>query len=190
MKKTWFRRGAVIIAALMLLFSCVVSAAATDFIPKVTVENTDTSTITITVDESNDSILQEKKPTLSVPCSFAAAMVTHEDSTVPSTLKDGNISFDVAEGGVYVIRTAAVSGDNGGNGGNGGNGDDGGNSDSSGSSGGVSDGNTLLESPKTGDAGIMCHAAMSVLSATGLLLHRRIKAAPLSDSGTGTADAK
>lgn len=166
MKKTWFRRGEGIVAALMLLFSCVVSAAAADFIPKVTVENTDASTITITVDESNDSILQEKKPTLSVACTFTAASVTHEGITVPSTLKDGKISFEVAEGGVYVIRAAAVSG---------GNDNNGGNSGSSGNSDGLSGGNTLVESPKTGDVGMMFYAAMSVFSATGLLLHKRTK---------------
>lgn len=166
MKKTWFRRGAGIVAALMLLFSCVVSVAAADFIPKVTVENTDASTITVTVEESNTSILQEKKPTLSLPCTFPAASVIHEGSTVPSTLKDGKISFEVAEGGVYVIRAAAVSG---------GNDNNGGNSGSSGNSGGLSGGNTLVESPKTGDVGMMCYAAMSVLSATGLLLRKRTK---------------
>lgn len=166
MKKTWFRRGAVIVVALMLLFSCVISAAAADFIPKVTVENTDASTITVTVEESNTSILQEKKPNLMVACTFPAASVIHEGSTVPSTLKDGKISFEVAEGGVYVIRAAAVSG---------GNDNNGGNSDSSGNSGGLSGGNTLVESPKTGDVGMMCYAAMSVLSATGLLLHKRTK---------------
>lgn len=160
MKKTWFRRGAGIVAALMLLFSCVVSVAAADFIPKVTVENTDASTITVTVEESNTSILQEKKPTLSLACTFPAASVIHEGSTVPSTLKDGKISFEVADGGVYVIRAAAASG---------------GNSGSSGNSDGLSGGNTLVESPKTGDVGMMCYAAMSVLSATGLLLHKRTK---------------
>ena len=166
MKKTWFRRGAGIVAALMLLFSCVVSVAAADFIPKVTVENTDASTFTVTVEESNTSILQEKKPTLSVACPFTAASVTHEGITVPSTLKDGKISFEVAEGGVYVIRATAVSG---------GNDNNGGNSGSSGNSGGLSGGNTLVESPKTGDAGMMFYAAMSVLSATGLFLRKHTK---------------
>lgn len=152
MRKNWMRRTAVMAAALVLLLSCVVSAAAAEFIPKVTVEQTDTKTIAVTVDESNDAILSQKKPTLSVACGFSCAYVTHGGSTVESTLKDGQVSFTVDAGGVYTIH--ALSG---------------------GSSSGSVGSTPLVESPKTGDVGVVCYAAMAALAAAGTVLHKSRK---------------
>lgn len=59
--------------------------------------------IAVTVQHSD--VLVSEVPTLSIPCDFAYATVTHTPSgeAIPCTIADGQVSFPVAAGGEYVI---------------------------------------------------------------------------------------
>lgn len=57
--------------------------------------------ITVTVKDS--TVLASQKPTLTIPCDFEKAYITHKGKTVDSVLEGGSISFTVASGGDYVI---------------------------------------------------------------------------------------
>lgn len=74
------------------------------FNAKLTVDRTNEENGVITVTVEDSSVLAQYKPTLSVPCDFTEAYVTHNGSAVDSTLAEGTISFRVASGGNYVIK--------------------------------------------------------------------------------------
>ena len=98
MKHTMFRNLLAVVLVCLLLSP---AALADDFNAKLEIDSSVAGVITVTVQDS--SILAEKVPTLSIPCDFAYAEVTHNGETVTATLADGQISFPVAEGGDYVI---------------------------------------------------------------------------------------
>ena len=66
----------------------------------------ESDTITVTVNDS--PVLNDKQPTLAIPCDYAYATVTYQDEsgeeTVACTLEDGQVYFRVARGGTYVIQ--------------------------------------------------------------------------------------
>jgi len=84
---------------LAMILSC--TALAADFNASVTFGEDSNGNMTVTVQHSD--ILAQQKPTLTVPCNLETAYVSYQGETVPSTLKDGEITFEVAAGGVYTI---------------------------------------------------------------------------------------
>ena len=97
----------------LILFVCVFSLllsvtalAAGDFNAGVTITQ-ETGKISVTVSTDSDAVLSEQKPTLSVPCSFAAAKVTLNGAEIDATIANGEITFEVAQGAdKYAIRRA------------------------------------------------------------------------------------
>lgn len=77
------------------------------FDPEVTVEeNGSTMTVTLSSKGANDEILASKRPTLTVACDYARAVVTDPNGVrIESTLTDGKISFTVTTGGIYTITS-------------------------------------------------------------------------------------
>ena len=77
------------------------------FDPEVTVEeNGSTMTVTLSSEGANDEILASKRPTLTVACDYARAVVTDPNGVrIESTLTDGKISFTVTTGGIYTITS-------------------------------------------------------------------------------------
>lgn len=97
---------------LSLLFALALSLGLTtfalaedEFDPTLTVtERGGTMVVTLVDTEANNRILAERRPTLTVPCSFTRATVTAPDGTgVDCTIGDGRISFVVTMGGAYKI---------------------------------------------------------------------------------------
>ena len=104
--------------ALTLSLSLVTFALANDngggpaqFDPKVTVtKNGGTMTVTLVNTDENTTILGNKRPTLTVACDYARAVVTDPSGArIESTLKDGKISFTVTMGGKYTITSLGTS---------------------------------------------------------------------------------
>mgnify|MGYP000065399739 CR=1 FL=1 len=101
--------------ALTLALSLATFALANDdggssaqFDPEVTVEkNGSTMTVTLSSEGANDEILASKRPTLTVACDYARAVVT--DPNGESTLSGGKISFTVTMGGKYTITRIGTS---------------------------------------------------------------------------------
>ena len=81
------------------------------FDPEVTVEkNGSTMTVTLSSEGANDEILASKRPTLTVACDYARAVVTDPNGVrIESTLTDGKISFTVTMGGSYTITSLGTS---------------------------------------------------------------------------------
>ena len=79
------------------------------FDPEVTVEeNGSTMTVTLSSEGANDEILASKRPTLTVACDYARAVVTDPNGVrIESTLSGGKISFTVTMGGKYTITRMA-----------------------------------------------------------------------------------
>ena len=81
------------------------------FDPTVTVEeNGSTMTVTLSSKGANDEILASKRPTLTVACDYARAVVTDPNGVrIESTLSGGKISFTVTMGGTYTITRIGTS---------------------------------------------------------------------------------
>ena len=81
------------------------------FDPEVTVEeNGSTMTVTLSSEGANDEILASKRPTLTVACDYARAVVTDPNGVrIESTLSGGKISFTVTMGGEYTITRIGTS---------------------------------------------------------------------------------
>lgn len=81
------------------------------FDPEVTVEeNGSTMTVTLSSEGANDEILASKRPTLTVACDYARAVVTDPNGVrIESTLSGGKISFTVTMGGEYTITSLGTS---------------------------------------------------------------------------------
>lgn len=81
------------------------------FDPEVTVEeNGSTMTVTLSSKGANDEILASKRPTLTVACDYARAVVTDPNGVrIESTLSGGKISFTVTMGGSYTITSLGTS---------------------------------------------------------------------------------
>ena len=81
------------------------------FDPEVTVEeNGSTMTVTLSSEGANDEILASKRPTLTVACDYARAVVTDPNGVrIESTLSGGKISFTVTMGGKYTITRIGTS---------------------------------------------------------------------------------
>ena len=81
------------------------------FDPTVTVEeNGSTMTVTLSSKGANDEILASKRPTLTVACDYARAVVTDPNGVrIESTLSGGKISFTVTMGGKYTITRIGTS---------------------------------------------------------------------------------
>lgn len=81
------------------------------FDPTVTVEeNGGTMTITLVNTDGNRAILEQKRPTLTVACDYARAVVTDPNGVrIESTLSGGKISFTVTIGGKYTITSLGTS---------------------------------------------------------------------------------
>lgn len=81
------------------------------FDPEVTVEeNGSTMTVTLSSKGANDEILASKRPTLTVACDYARAVVTDPNGErINSTLSGGKISFTVTTGGIYTITSLGTS---------------------------------------------------------------------------------
>lgn len=84
---------------------------AAQFDPTVTVEeNGSTMTVTLSSKGANDEILASKRPTLTVACVYARAVVTDPNGVrIESTLSGGKISFTVTMGGSYTITSLGTS---------------------------------------------------------------------------------
>ena len=84
---------------------------AAQFDPTVTVaKNGGTMTVTLSSGGANDEILASKRPTLTVACDYARAVVTDPNGVrIESTLTDGKISFTVTTGGEYTITRIGTS---------------------------------------------------------------------------------
>ena len=84
---------------------------AAQFDPTVTVaKNGSTMTVTLSREGANDEILASKRPTLTVACDYARAVVTDPNGVrIESTLTDGKISFTVTMGGEYTITRIGTS---------------------------------------------------------------------------------
>ncbi len=101
------------IAILLVLLGCLLclpaAAAGDSFNPKLTVDRTAEASgrFTVTIAETNDALLAEKKPTLRLPCSFAeATVVVPGGSLQAGIVADGSVSFKVTKGGTYTIMRA------------------------------------------------------------------------------------
>ena len=81
------------------------------FDPTVTVtKNGGTMTVTLSSEGANDEILASKRPTLTVVCDYARAVVTDPNKVrIESTLSGGKISFTVTMGGEYTITRIGTS---------------------------------------------------------------------------------
>ena len=81
------------------------------FDPEVTVEeNGGTMTVTLVNTDGNRAILENKRPTLTVACDYARAVVTDPNGVrIESTLSGGKISFTVTMGGKYTITRIGTS---------------------------------------------------------------------------------
>jgi hypothetical protein len=84
---------------------------AAQFDPTVTVaKNGGTMTVTLSSGGANDEILASKRPTLTVACDYARAVVTDPSGVrIESTLSGGKISFTVTMGGKYTITRIGTS---------------------------------------------------------------------------------
>lgn len=84
---------------------------AAQFDPTVTVaKNGGTMTVTLSSEGANDEILASKRPTLTVACDYARAVVTDPNGVrIESTLSGGKISFTVTMGGSYTITSLGTS---------------------------------------------------------------------------------
>jgi len=84
---------------------------AAQFDPTVTVaKNGGTMTVTLSSGGANDEILASKRPTLTVACDYARAVVTDPSGVrIESTLSGGKISFTVTMGGEYTITRIGTS---------------------------------------------------------------------------------
>ena len=91
-----------------LLLSASAFAAGDGFNASLTIDRSAAGQISVTVAQS--SVLAEKKPTLTIPCDFTAAYVSFGGSVIASALDAAKkeISFTVAAGGTYVIRSGAA----------------------------------------------------------------------------------
>lgn len=99
--------------ALTLSLSLATFALADDaqFDPTVTVtKNGGTMTVTLVDTDENNDILKDKRPTLTVACDYARAVVTDPSGArIESTLTGGKISFTVTMGGEYTITRIGTS---------------------------------------------------------------------------------
>lgn len=86
-------------------------SSSAQFDPTVTVaESGGTMTVTLVNTDENNDILKDKRPTLTVACDYARAVVTDPSGArIESTLKDGKISFTVTMGGSYTITSLGTS---------------------------------------------------------------------------------
>lgn len=84
---------------------------AAQFDPTVTVaKNGGTMTVTLVNTDGNRAILENKRPTLTVACDYARAVVTDPNGVrIESTLSGGKISFTVTMGGSYTITSLGTS---------------------------------------------------------------------------------
>ena len=100
----------VLIAALALS----TAAMADEFDPQLTVKRSaDRITVTLVDTESNNKILSERTPTLTVPCERTAVSVTAPGgASLAFTQVDGGVSFTVTKGGTYTITLKTTSSDN------------------------------------------------------------------------------
>lgn len=91
-----------------LLLSASAFAAEDGFNASLTIDRSAAGQIRVTVADS--SVLAAKKPTLTIPCEFAAAYVSFGGSVIASALdtEKKEISFPVAAGGTYVIQSGAA----------------------------------------------------------------------------------
>ena len=87
------------------------SSSSAQFDPTVTVtKNSGTMTVTLVDTDENNDILKDKRPTLTVACDYARAVVTDPSGArIESTLADGKISFTVTRGGEYMITRIGAS---------------------------------------------------------------------------------
>ena len=110
MKHRLFR---ILCACLALVFLCPLAlwVCAEGINLGVNIDTSVTDKIVVTLDdsESANAVLSSRTPTLTIPCNFSTAVVTHGNQAIPSTLDTANatIQFQVASGGVYTITPAA-----------------------------------------------------------------------------------
>lgn len=82
-----------------------------DFNAKLTVDRTNEENGVITVTVEDSSVLDQYKPTLSIPCTFAYAKVTFGGQEVLTAAPvNGQVSFPVAAGGTYTIEKTDAPG--------------------------------------------------------------------------------
>lgn len=96
----------LILAALLAMLLTFTSFAAGDeFDAGLTVTENQDGTITVVIPTSNDPVLEEWEPILSIPYDGKALklQVTFGDTVLVGTVADGEVSFPVAKGGTYVI---------------------------------------------------------------------------------------
>ena len=102
----------LLVLALSLGLCTFALANDTEFDPQLTVETSgSTMRVTVVDTKENNAILAARKPTLSVPCSYASASVTGPGGEpIDCTIENGEIFFVVAKGGTYTItdRTPAA----------------------------------------------------------------------------------
>lgn len=94
-----------ILLCLALALSLCVPALAEGFNAGVTVSEVENNSFTVTVPESNNTILAKKTPTLTVPCpdAWENAKVELDSVELKSDFTDHAVSFTVAQGGTYTI---------------------------------------------------------------------------------------
>ena len=80
------------------------------FNPGLSVDRTNEAEGTFTVEVQHNEVLAARQPSLSLPCSYAAAEITNPDGKVqPGEVADGAVQFKVAMGGIYTITKKAPS---------------------------------------------------------------------------------
>lgn len=93
--------------AVLLLAGMILPAAAASFDTTVTItESEEQITVVVSNAAENAGILAEKKPTLTIPCSFSAAKVSFGATVVtgPAAVSEGAVTFPVEAPGTYVIE--------------------------------------------------------------------------------------
>ena len=92
-----------IISALLISSLCAGTVFAAEFDPSLNVDTSQNGKIVVSINEENNTVLAEKKPTLTIPCNYADAYVEFDGETIPSTLENEEIFFTVTSGGEYSI---------------------------------------------------------------------------------------
>ena len=96
-------------AVLVSLFS--VTAFAAEFDPSLAVDRSTDGIILVEIadDEQTNEVLAEKKPSLTIDCTWDTAKLLGNGSHTALTVTDGKISFTVTHGGTYIITNQEYS---------------------------------------------------------------------------------
>lgn len=99
-----------ILVSAMLLSFLTVSAFAAEFAPNLTVERADgVIVVTVANDDETNAVLAEKKPTLTIDCSWESAKLLAGGKDTALTVKDKKVSFTVTHGGIYLLTNRDYS---------------------------------------------------------------------------------